>query len=63
MESQMSCKDYLGSSNSTLMMSNQSLKQELLAQALSILLNSTIQVNYTDLAELDFPEQVFGSDP
>jgi hypothetical protein len=44
-------------------MSNQSLKQELLAQALSILLNSTIQVNYTDLAELDFPEQVFGSDP
>jgi hypothetical protein len=44
-------------------MSNQSLKQELLAQALSILLNLKIQVNYMDLAQLDFPEQVFVSDP
>ena len=59
----MSYKDYPGSSNSTLMMSNQFLKQGLLVQALSILLNSTIQVNYMDLVWLVFPEQIFGSDP
>jgi len=62
-ESQMSCKDYLGSSNSTPTRSNQSLKQELLVQALSFLLNSTVQVSYMDPAQPVFPERIFGSDP
>jgi hypothetical protein len=49
----MSCKDYLGSLNSTPTRSNQSLKQELLVQALSFLLNSTIQVSYDVLLWLE----------
>lgn len=63
MESQTSCKDYLESSNSTLVLSNQSLKQEMLTQALSILLHSTVQVNNMDLWQPVFPEQTLDSDP
>jgi hypothetical protein len=63
MESQTSCKDYLESSNSTLVLSNQALRREMWAQALSILLNSTMQVNCMGLARSVFPEQTLDSDP
>jgi hypothetical protein len=35
----------------------------MLVQALSILLNSTMQVNYKGLAQSVFPEQTLDSDP
>jgi predicted glycosyltransferase len=55
-ENQMSCKDYLESLNLALMLSNQSLKQAMLVQVLSISLNPTTQANYMDLVQLVFPE-------